>query len=243
MIQIGVLGARGRMGKWVTQLLENEFPLKAKLAVSVDQLDKLESLLSATDVVIDFSSPNAVVKLLQIAVKTEGKLPALVVGSTGWKPDDLKRLEDFAKRTPVFMTANFSTGVMALVEALKAASPLLGKLGYVPVLTETHHCHKLDSPSGTAITLQKTLAPHDPMSIQTHSIRAGEVIGDHEVSFYGPGDHLVFGHFAQDRSIFARGAIEVALWLADTKNLPPPKAMSRIFGMDSYFESLKELKS
>lgn len=236
MIQIGLLGAKGRMGEWVSKLLAGDYAKKAKLAASPTRGQPLASLI-ATDVVIDFSSPAAMLELAQTALKHTGPLPAFVVGSTGWKLEERKALEELAKKTPVLMASNFSTGVLALIDVLKQASPLLEKLGYTPVIRETHHKHKKDSPSGTALSLQRSISPAGPGNVQTFSVRAGEIIGDHEVTFYGPGDHLKFGHFAQDRSAFARGAVDVALWLASKRGTPAPAAL---MGIEKYFEELKK---
>jgi dihydrodipicolinate reductase len=153
------------------------------------------------------------------------------VASTGWKLEERKLLEAYSKKTPLLISANFSMGVLALMEILRTASPLLETLGYNPVVTETHHRHNKDSPSGTALSLQRVIAPAGPGNVQTHSIRAGEIIGDHEVSFYGPADHLTFGHFAQDRSVFARGAIEAALWLATKR----AAGVTGIASMEAFF--------
>lgn len=234
MIRVGLLGASGRMGLWVSKLLQTEFAAKAQLAANPARGEALDSLLS-TDVVIDFSQPAAMLALAEAALKHTGPLPAFVVGSTGWKIDERHKLEELAKKTPVLMASNFSTGVLALLDILKQASPLLEKLGYTPVITEAHHKHKKDAPSGTAISIQRAIAPAGPGNVQVHSVRAGEVIGDHEVTFYGPGDHITIGHFAQDRSIFARGAIDVALWLAGRRG----NAAAGLIGIDKYFEEIK----
>ena len=236
MIRVGLLGSQGRMGDWVTRLLASEFASTAQLIAAVGRKDRHEPLLDA-DVVIDFSLPEAMTRLVNLALARplDQKLPAFVVGSTGWKPEERTKLETHAARTPVLMASNFSTGVLALVDLLKNAAPLLAKLGYTPVIVEGHHRHKKDAPSGTAITLQRAISPEHPGQVQTHSVRAGEVIGDHEVTFYGPGDHLVMGHFAQDRSIFARGAIDVALWLSTQRN----KAPVGLIGIENFFEEVK----
>ena len=172
------------------------------------------------------------VALARKALQSTRPLPAFVVASTGWTLDERKVLEELAAKTAVLMSSNFSTGVLALMEILKAASPLLEKLGYSPVLVETHHKHKKDQPSGTALSLQRVIAPAGPGNIPTHSIRAGEIIGAHAVTYYGPGDHIVLGHFAQDRSIFARGAIQAALWLSERKGRPS----GGLIGIDSFFK-------
>lgn len=212
MIQIGLLGAQGRMGEWVDQLILSEYASKAQVTARVSQGEDLTPLLN-TQVVIDFSSPQAICALAELALQRKNKLPAFVIGSTGISAEQNRVFEKLSQLTLVLAATNFSTGVMALSEILKQASPMLKKLGYSPVIVETHHVHKKDAPSGTAISLKLAIAPQDPGMIPTHSVRGGEIIGDHEVTFYGKGDHLTLGHFAQDRSIFARGAIDVALWL------------------------------
>jgi 4-hydroxy-tetrahydrodipicolinate reductase len=234
MIQLGLLGAKGRMGQVVAQLAESEFRGQLSLNARADKGADLAPLLAA-DVVIDFSTPGAMAELGRLALARDpGPLPAFVVGSTGWKPEEQRVLETLAARTPVLMSSNFSTGVMALQELLKTATPLLAKLGYTPVIAETHHQHKKDAPSGTAISLQRLIAPAQPQSVQTVSVRGGEIVGDHEVTFYGPGDHLTLGHFAQDRSIFARGAIQAAIWLAGKR----PAAPKTLLGMEVFFREV-----
>jgi 4-hydroxy-tetrahydrodipicolinate reductase len=233
VIRLGLLGASGRMGQWVTRLVESEFASQATLGAKPGRGASPEALLEM-DAVIDFSLPEAMLPLAQAAIgKKGGSLPAFVVGSTGWKTDGRDVLEKLAQRTPVILASNFSTGVLALQEILKSAAPLLEKLGYTPVILDTHHRHKKDAPSGTALSLQRAIAPSGPGNVQTHSIRAGEVIGDHEITFYGPGDHLTIGHFAQDRSIFARGAIDAALWLAAKRS--DSKRPAGLIGMDAFF--------
>lgn len=229
MIKVGLLGSTGRMGKWVKEILTNEFSSKAVLSAQASSKDSLIPLAQA-DVIIDFSSPQSVLRL----ISSTPSLPPLIVGSTGWTLDQRKELEGLAKKTPVLMSSNFSTGVMALSCVLREASPILEKLGYRPVIVETHHQNKKDAPSGTALSLQRVLSPDGPDNVSIHSVRGGEIIGDHEVTFYGKADHITIGHFAQDRSIFARGAIDAALWLCTVKN------SGKILSVEDYFrEKLK----
>lgn len=233
--KIGVLGSKGRMGEWVTRLLAAEFPDKATLHATADRGEPFDGFLSC-DAVIDFSSPAAALSLVGTALRNTGEqLPAFVIGSTGWKLDERRVLEQLAAKTPVLISSNFSTGVLGLLELLKQAAPLFERLGYTPVIVETHHKHKKDAPSGTALSLQRAISPAGPGNIQTHSVRAGEVIGDHEVTFYGPGDSVSLRHHAQDRSIFARGAIETAIWLSKSRAGHPE---GKLLSMDDYFRGL-----
>ena len=109
------------------------------------------------------------------------------------------------------------------------------------MITETHHCHKKDAPSGTALSLQRLIAPAGPGNIQTHSVRAGEVIGDHQVSYYGTSDILRFEHSALNRDIFARGAIQAALWLARKRGADP--YFHGMIPVDVFFSDFKAAKA
>ena len=236
MIQLGLLGASGRMGQRVKRLLQTEYETRAKLAIAVRTDESVQPLLG-TQVVIDFSSPDGMAALAEAALAAPEDLPAFIVASTGWTPKQRRTIEKLAEFTPIVMASNLSVGIMALHEILKTATPLLKLLGYAPVLVETHHRHKKDAPSGTALSLRNTIQTFGLSEpLQMHSVRAGEVIGDHEVTFYGPSDHLVLGHYAQDRSIFARGAIDVALWLSEKKTLDPK--LSGMFGIEAYLKDL-----
>jgi 4-hydroxy-tetrahydrodipicolinate reductase len=222
------------MGRSVAELVETEYKGRAQVTATSSSGEDLVPLLM-TDAVIDFSLPAGMLALIQVALKSPDPLPVFVVGSTGWKLDERRQLEELAKRVPILMASNFSTGVLVLTELLKQAAPLLERLGYNASIVETHHQHKKDAPSGTAASLQRAIAPAGPGNIPVHSVRAGEVIGDHEVTFFGKGDRIAFSHLAQDRTIFSRGAIDVALWLVSQRAALGPG----LLGIDRYFASLK----
>lgn len=231
MIQIGLLGATGRMGKQVAQLIADHYSDQAKVSVLIGSGDALDPLLK-TDVIIDFSLPQATLQWIEFS---KGKNPPpLATGATGWTPEQFAALEDFSRSTPTLFASNFSLGVFSLHKILANAAPLLKSLQYTPVLVESHHRHKVDSPSGTALALQETVCPEDPRSIQTHAIRAGGVVGEHEFIFHSDSDEIRISHKALDRSIFARGAIEVALWLTREEKKP----QGRLLEINDYFESL-----
>jgi len=222
------------MGREIIALIHGEYAERTELGAMAASTDPLEPLLE-TEAIIDFAQPAAVIALCQKAETVE-RLPALIVGSTGWKDSEKKTLDAWARKAPVLMASNFSTGVHALSLILRQAAPVLARLGYTPVLVETHHQHKKDAPSGTALSLQKVISPESPSSVQTHSVRAGEVVGDHAVTFYGASDKITLGHFAQDRSLFARGAIDVAMWLAQTRD---KQTTGKVLSMEDYFRALQ----
>src|SRR4051812_8435824 len=118
MIQIGVLGAKGRMGKLILDLIATEFSSTARLAVQISRGNDLLALLN-TDVVIDVSSTQSMTALAHLALESNQHLPAFVVGSTGWKQEEKKILEKLGKKAGVLISSNFSTGVFALSEILK----------------------------------------------------------------------------------------------------------------------------
>ena len=234
-IRLGLLGAQGRMGREVRALVTGELQSAFVLHSAPARGENQNELLNC-DVVLDFALPEACHSLVEswLAQPTSQKLPALVVGSTGWSPEAEKNLTNLSTRTPVLKATNFSVGVLALGEVLREISPLLRELGYTPVLVEGHHRHKKDAPSGTALTLRACISAEHPESIQTHAIRAGEIIGDHEVTFHGPSDRLSFGHFAQSRTLFARGALEAVKWLSELRKAG---ASGRILTMEDWFST------
>lgn len=230
--RVGVLGASGRMGVRILRLLESEFPTRATVGAQARRSTTATAFdgLSNCDVVIDFSLPEATMGFLDFLEQSGSHVPALVVGTTGWKPEQLERVRKFASRTALLVSANFSTGVYALRKILRDASPLLLSLGYEAVMTETHHNQKKDAPSGTALALAREMG--DSLQSEIQSIRAGGVVGDHFVTFYGASDRIVIGHQAQDRDLFARGAIDAALWLARKRHETP--GLKGWFEMDTF---------
>lgn len=236
MISVGILGSNGRMGRLVAQLISSDYASKMKLGAQANRDSSLEALLE-TDAIVDFSSPEASIALAKLALQSNKKLPIFVIGSTGWKGDQLQTIQSLATKTPVVLSSNFSTGVLALQRILREFAPLLTRLGYKPVMVETHHQHKKDAPSGTAILLNQTIEKSAGTGpVETRSIRTGEVIGDHELTFLGAADRLILGHSAQDRSVFARGALDAAIWAHACRN-DLSKAKTLI-SMDRYFDEL-----
>ncbi len=246
MIRLGLIGAKGRMGQQVKALLETpEFSERAKLVAEPGREEGWDALLS-TDVVIDFALPEALAQAIPTLLSRPGSLPAFVIGSTGWTAEQKTQLEALARKTPVLQASNFSLGVQFLAKLLEREAPRLQALGYRASMTEVHHIHKKDAPSGTALSLRSAAlgpqapshgTPNDPLPIESH--RQGEVIGDHAVRFTGPADWLEFRHYATDRSLFARGALEVAIWLTQ-RRAPSPDVSGQprnpILGLEAFLQ-------
>jgi 4-hydroxy-tetrahydrodipicolinate reductase len=165
--------------------------------------------LRGTDVVIDFTTPHAVLANIEAAARS-GK--AMVVGTTGWY-GDMQRVKALveAAGTGFVYGANFSYGVNLFFQILKAAAPALAH-GYAAHITERHHVHKKDAPSGTAVAMQRVLLSD---LVPITSEREGDVTGTHTLELTSPGDRIVLVHEAKSRRTFAEGAVLAAEWIVD----------------------------
>jgi 4-hydroxy-tetrahydrodipicolinate reductase len=252
MRRIAVLGANGRMGAAVTRLLAASSsarlcgaltePGHASIgadagtlamtgALGVCVTDDLDQVLAGADVAIDFTAPAATARNAA-ACATRGC--ALVVGTTGLAAPELSALEAAAARVGVVYARNMSLGVNVLTELARIAARLLGP-DFDIEITEAHHRHKLDAPSGTALQLGEALAAlqgrplADVAIYERHGVgqarpagaigfaatRAGSIVGDHAVILAGEEEVLELRHRATDRALFARGAVRAAEWVAD----------------------------
>lgn len=167
----------------------------------------LEALPTVPDVLIDFMLPAG---LAAAARWCADHGVALVSGTTGLEANQSRALDQAAERIPVLHAPNFSPGVNATLALLRAAVRMLPEVSATHI-TDVHHVHKKDAPSGTALALASALAPHQP---EIDSRREGEVVGDHRVLLELPGETLALEHHAIDRAIFARGALLAGRWLA-----------------------------
>lgn len=162
------------------------------------------------DVAIDFSQPEAFESILQFS-KTRNT--ALVTGTTGLGDSQKQSLAETSKAIPVLWASNFSLGVAVLNDLVSRAAKTLESWGVE--ITEIHHVHKKDAPSGTALTLGHSVAHWSGRVPAYISQREGEVVGDHTVKFSGPGEFIELRHNALDRDIFVRGALEAAYRLRE----------------------------
>jgi 4-hydroxy-tetrahydrodipicolinate reductase len=228
MIAIGILGARGRMGGALAAALDEDG--RARLAGGADLGDDPAQLAATSDVLIDFSTPAALPDNLA-AAKAAG-VP-IVIGTTGLGAGEQAAIDEAARSIPVLQAANMSLGVNLLAYLVREAAARLGPDWDIEIV-EMHHRHKIDAPSGTALLLGEAAAqgrgvdlgavadrgrdgvgpPREPGHIGFASLRGGSVAGDHQVVFASEGERLELGHRAESRTIFAKGAIEAALWLA-----------------------------
>lgn len=225
-LKLAIVGAQGRMGQALIVVARRDpaFELGALLvrpgsavagtiepASGLAYRTDLGAAIAGCDVVVEFARAETVGEVVAACVAA-GK--PLVAGSTGLGTASLAALDAATARIAVLQAANFAPGVTVLAHLVTEAARALP--GFVVEIDETHHVHKKDSPSGTALRLRDAVrAGRDPDAVVlVRSHRHGEVIGDHRVVFTGPGERVALAHHADDRTIFARGALAAAAWIA-----------------------------
>ncbi len=206
-VRVTLIGARGRMGQTIVDLARND--PKIEIVAQCDLGDAIEPAIKNCDVAIDFSNSSAIDEISRVALQYR---KALVIGTTGHSREQRELIEKMAKSLPIVFASNFSVGVNALFALTRRAAEILGS-EFAPQIVETHHKMKKDAPSGTAKTLAEILKEALKTEIPIESIREGEVVGEHTVSFVGPGERLELTHRAGSREIFARGALRAAEWV------------------------------
>lgn len=199
----------------------------------IDQGDDLRPVIGQGDVVVDFSSHAATPAIASLCAEHQ---KAVVIGTTGHSSEDRSSITAFGARIPIVLSSNFSTGVNTLFWLTRKAAEILGP-GFDLEIVEMHHRLKRDAPSGTARTLAEILAEvrkqqlekvarygrsgivgeRTSAEIGLHSVRGGDVVGDHTVIFAGLGERLELTHKASTRETFANGALRAALWVVKQK--------------------------
>ena len=195
------------MGQTIIDLARND--PKIDIVAQCDLGDAIEPAMKDCDVAIDFSNSSAIAEICQAALQHR---KPLVVGTTGHSAEQREVIEKTAKALPIVFASNFSVGVNALFALSRRAAEILGS-EFAPQIVETHHKMKKDAPSGTAKTLGEILKETLETDVPIESIREGDVVGEHTVTFVGPGERLELTHRAGSREIFARGALRAAEWV------------------------------
>jgi 4-hydroxy-tetrahydrodipicolinate reductase len=231
MTKIIIAGAKGRMG--IALLRCAESIAGAKVCGQIDMGDDLGAVLSQGDVVIDFTFHESTLAFARLCAARQ---KAIVIGTTGHSEAERKELTALSAQIPMVWSANYSTGVNALFWLTRKAAEILGP-GFDLEIVEIHHRLKKDAPSGTADTLAKILAgarqqqlekvarhgreglvgERTSAEIGLHSVRGGDVVGDHTVIFAGAGERVELTHKASSRDTFAFGALRAALWAVGKK--------------------------
>ncbi|MGQ9678482.1 MAG: 4-hydroxy-tetrahydrodipicolinate reductase [bacterium] len=223
MIRVVVVGVCGRMGSEVVRLIGTQLDMKVVAGVEAIGhpligttvgagivVEELSQVVDEGDVVVDFSTPEALAGSVRICCAA-GK--PLVTGVTGFKSGEFELLKDASAKIPVLYAANFSVGVAVLKKLVKEAARLLERSWDVH-LVEVHHKGKKDVPSGTAQMLLDVIKSEmGHRLVDVNSIRAGDIVGVHQVLFAGPGEHLDLIHRAESRVAFASGVIGGIRWI------------------------------
>lgn len=220
-METGVTGCFGRMGQLLVQGIKEHDVLN--FAGGIDKDDMPKPLFDKADVVIDFSIPSATETHIKLAAETK---TALVIGTTGLNAEQEQLVQDASKETAIVYAANMSVGVNMLLALVEQAASRLG-IDWDIEIFETHHHHKIDSPSGTALALGKAaqagrgggafvvdrVGARKAGDIGYAVQRGGDVVGEHDVTFFSQGERVILGHKATDRSLFAQGALRAAQWV------------------------------
>lgn len=226
MIQIGICGLKGRMGEEIRLCLKDD--KEAQFAFGIDKGAEFDELFKRSQLIIDFSAPSGTKALLEFA-KNSPK--PLLIGTTGLDERIFKLIKEASLSMPVFYATNMSLGVAVLNLLATQAAKMLQNFDIE--ITEMHHRHKKDAPSGTAMTLAENVAKARNLDLQklrisgrdgligqrskdeiaVMSLRGGDIVGRHTVGFYEDGEFLELSHNATSRATFAKGAITIAKWL------------------------------
>ena len=254
-VKVGIAGCLGRMGQeLIRQILSEkkftfvggfEHKSHPKIGKKFNEITDInlkavvtnntESVFKLADVVIDFTTPQASLSNAKIASATK---TALVIGTTGINNTQKNKIKSFSKKIPILMSSNMSVGVNLLFDLVKQAATSLNGNEYDIEIAETHHKHKVDAPSGTALSLGEYAAQGRKINLnktkvldRTKSLRkrkkgeigfsvtrGGEIAGEHTVSFIGRNDRVDIVHKANNRSIFVVGALKAALFISKKKS-------------------------
>jgi 4-hydroxy-tetrahydrodipicolinate reductase len=244
MIKIGIVGSTGRMGEHLIKnvLEDNELELSVlhvfdelKTAVPDTVLitNDMATLLENSDVVIDFSAPNATQELCENALKNP---TPLVIATTGFTPHQQNLLVETSKEMPLLYSSNMSAGIAILKQLVEQVSATLKDFDIE--IVEQHHRYKVDAPSGTALTLGEFAAKGRGLDldkvrisgrdgqigartkdeIAVMALRGGDIVGRHTVGFYNDGEFLELNHTATSRETFSKGAIRASKWIVNQEN-------------------------
>lgn len=244
-IKVAILGQTGRVGRMIQENLPEHEDMKFVGGINhTSSAAEYKSVFEAADVLIDFSHAGIASKHLHLA--QEHKTP-IVMGTTGLSQNDLAVFDEVSKIIPCLYAPNMSTGITLLLHLVERAAQSLEEEFDIEI-HENHHRHKADAPSGTSLNLGKAAArgrgkdfdtvkqlhwetgiPRKRGMIGFSASRGGEVIGDHAVRFFGPNEVVEISHHAQNRMIYAEGALKAARWLITQK--PGLYSMREVLGI------------
>ena len=249
--KIAIMGAAGRMGKMLIHCIDQDPSLVLSVAIEHQQsphigmdaglvagleflnvpiTHRLSDISQEWDLLIDFTRPDVTVANAELCA-VSGK--AMIIGSTGMNTDQLNVIKQAATKTAICMASNYSVGVTLCLKLLRQAAQVLAEEAVDIEIIEAHHRHKIDSPSGTALSMGEAIADtlgrdlstcavygregigeeRDYQTIGFSTIRGGDIVGDHTALFAMAGERVEITHKASSRDAFARGAVRAGKWL------------------------------
>lgn len=226
MIKLGISGACGKMGRRIYELASGDRDFEIMLALERKgtpmigkDIGKLKISSNSDgmfliDVFVDFTTPEASEANLDYIARHK---KALVLGTTGFNDAQTRKIEEISRVVPVVYSPNMSVGVNVLFSVLPEVARRLGPDYHIEIV-EAHHSAKKDAPSGTAKKCAEVLKEVAKKDIPTHSIRLGDIVGDHTIIFCGNSERIEIKHQAHTRDLFALGALKAAKWVF---NKPP----------------------
>ncbi len=237
MIKVIMHGCNGRMGQTIANLIADDFAIEIVAGIDISNhiensfpvFEKLQDCEVEADVIIDFASSKATDDLLTYCI--DKKLPC-VLCTTGLSEEQLKKVEDAAKKVAILKSANMSLGINMLLKIVKEAARILVPAGFDVEIVEKHHNQKLDAPSGTALALADSIneemnyeysykydrsmdrRKRPQKEIGISAIRGGTIVGEHDVIFAGADEVITFSHAAYSKAVLGKGAVQAAKFLA-----------------------------
>lgn len=237
MISIAISGAGGHMGKVIASVISERSDCKVIAGIDINTevqgdfpfVKTPGEMPEKPNVIIDFSHPSALDKLLDYSLSTG---TPIVIATTGYNEEQIAKIKKASEQIPVFFTFNMSLGINLLTKLSKTAAEILGDQFDIEIV-EKHHNQKLDAPSGTAIMLANAInetldkrchyvydrhsqrKKRDKNEIGIHSIRGGTIVGEHDVIFSGRDEVITLSHHASSKEVFAVGAVNAAVFLKD----------------------------
>ena len=232
MTKIAINGSNGRMGQALIEAVKLN-PNVSQGSI-LNRGDDTERVLKDFDVLIDFTRPEATLDALSVC-QNAGK--AMVIGTTGFSDDALKVIDQASSDIPIVFAPNMSVGVNLTLKLLDTTAKVIGTDSNIEIV-EAHHRHKVDAPSGTALKMGEIIAnalgrdlsecavygregkegPRDRQTIGFSSIRGGDVVGEHTVTFFMEGERVEITHKASSRMTYANGAVKACQWLDNQEN-------------------------
>ncbi len=232
MTKIAINGSNGRMGQALIEAVKLN-PNVSQGSI-LNRGDDIKRVLKDFDVLIDFTRPEATLDALSIC-QSAGK--AMVIGTTGFSDDALKVIDQASSDIPIVFAPNMSVGVNLTLKLLETTAKVIGADSNIEIV-EAHHRHKVDAPSGTALKMGEVIAnalgrdlsdcavygregkegPRDRQTIGFSSIRGGDVVGEHTVTFFMEGERVEITHKASSRMTYANGAVKASQWLTNQPN-------------------------